>query len=72
MRRNILPGLAMGMLSAAAIAVDLPPLKIAIGVFQPDKEKNDSTYRAITQYLSQELGREIQLRTVDTWEGLAK
>jgi phosphonate transport system substrate-binding protein len=56
----------------AANAADLSPLKFGVGMFQPDKEKNDATYRPLAQYLSQKLGREVQLRTVDTWEGLAK
>ena len=47
------------------------PLQFGVGLFQPDKEKNDATYRPLTDYLSQQLGRKIVLRTVDTWEGLA-
>jgi phosphonate transport system substrate-binding protein len=47
-------------------------LRLGIGLFQPDKEKNDATYRPLADYLSQKLGRKVQLRTVDSWEGLAK
>lgn len=47
-------------------------LRLGVGLFQPDKEKNDATYRPLTDYLSQKLGRKVQLRTVDSWEGLAK
>ena len=47
-------------------------LKLGVGLFQPDKEKNDATYRPLAQHLSQRLGRPASLRTVDTWEGLAK
>jgi phosphonate transport system substrate-binding protein len=41
-------------------------------MFQPDREKNDATYRPLAQHLSQRLGRPVELRTVDSWEGLAK
>ncbi|MCA3174115.1 MAG: phosphate/phosphite/phosphonate ABC transporter substrate-binding protein, partial [Burkholderiales bacterium] len=34
--------------------------------------KNDATYRPLAQYLATRLGRPVQLRTVDSWEGLAK
>ncbi len=47
-------------------------LNLGVGLFQPDKEKNDATYRPLAAYLSKALGREVKLRTVDTWEGLAK
>lgn len=49
-----------------------PPLRFGVGLFQPDKDKNDATYRPLADYLSRKLGREVQLRTVDSWEGLAK
>ncbi|MEO7940805.1 MAG: phosphate/phosphite/phosphonate ABC transporter substrate-binding protein [Burkholderiaceae bacterium] len=48
------------------------PLKFGVGMFQPDREKNDATYRPLAQHLSQRLGRPVELRTVDSWEGLAK
>lgn len=48
------------------------PLRLGVGLFQPDKEKNDATYRPLAQYLSERLKRPVELRTVDTWEGLAK
>lgn len=47
-------------------------LKLGVGLFQPDREKNDATYRPLAQHLSLRLGRPVQLRTVDSWEGLAK
>ena len=56
----------------AASAAELPPLKFGVGLFQPDREKNDATYRPLAQFLAAKLGRKIELRTVDTWEGLAK
>lgn len=48
------------------------PLRLGVGLFQPDKEKNDATYRPFAEYLAKRLARPVQLRTVDTWEGLAK
>lgn len=48
------------------------PLKLGVGLFQPDREKNDATYRPLAQHLTARLGRPVQLRTVDTWEGLAQ
>ena len=55
-----------------ATAAELPPLKFGVGLFQPDREKNDATYRPLAQFLAARLGRKVELRTVDTWEGLAK
>ena len=51
---------------------DNTPLKLGVGLFQPDKDKNDATYRPLADYLSAKLNRKIELRTVDSWEGLAK
>jgi phosphonate transport system substrate-binding protein len=48
------------------------PLEFGVGLFQPDREKNDATYQPLADYLAQSLGRPVRLRTVDTWEGLAK
>ena len=48
------------------------PLKFGVGMFQPDREKNDATYRPLAAHLAQRLGRPVELRTVDSWEGLAK
>ncbi|MFN7205064.1 MAG: phosphate/phosphite/phosphonate ABC transporter substrate-binding protein [Burkholderiales bacterium] len=66
-------------LAALLIALCLAPvqaqdtaLKLGVGMFQPDREKNDATYRPLAQYLASRLGRPVQLRTVDSWEGLAK
>lgn len=66
------------LLSAAACTVNpsqsvaAEPLNLGVGMFQPDKEKNDATYKPLAEYLAKALGREVRLRTVDTWEGLAK
>ena len=63
--------LAGVLLSPNAVAQG-KPLVFGVGMFQPDREKNDATYRPLAQHLSQRLGREVRLRTVDSWEGLAK
>jgi phosphonate transport system substrate-binding protein len=62
-----LPGAAL-----AQAALQTGPLKLGVGMFQPDREKNDATYRPLAAYLAQRLGRTVELRTVDSWEGLAK
>ncbi|MBC7501593.1 MAG: phosphate/phosphite/phosphonate ABC transporter substrate-binding protein [Herminiimonas sp.] len=72
MLKKIATLLCASALSLAAHAADLAPLKFGVGLFQPDKEKNDATYRPLARHLAQQLGREVELRTVDTWEGLAK
>jgi len=66
-------------LAALLVALCLAPvqaqdtaLKLGVGMFQPDREKNDATYRPLAQYLATRLSRPVQLRTVDSWEGLAK
>lgn len=59
------------MFATSVMAADAP-LRLGIGLFQPDKEKNDSTYRPLANYLSAKLGRSVEMRTVDSWEGLAK
>ena len=58
--------------SATVFSQTLKPLEFGVGLFQPDKEKNDATYKPLADYLSRQLGREVRLRTVDSWEGLAK
>ena len=63
--------LAMSFFAAVAGAAE-PPLKLGVGLFQPDREKNDATYRPLAEYLSAKLKRPVELRTVDSWEGLAK
>lgn len=61
---------ALTMANAAHAATGV--LQFGVGLFQPDKEKNDATYRPLADYLSRKLGRKVVLRTVDTWEGLAR
>jgi phosphonate transport system substrate-binding protein len=61
------------LLGATPLAVaQAKPLKFGVGLFQPDRERNDATYRPLAEHLSRALGRPVELRTVDTWEGLAK
>ena len=51
-------------LAALLVALCLAPvqaqdtaLKLGVGMFQPDREKNDATYRPLAQYLATRLGR---------------
>ena len=67
----VIVALSLALVTSVAQA-DSGPLKLGVGLFQPDKEKNDATYRPLADYLTAKLGREVQLFTVDTWEGLAK
>jgi phosphonate transport system substrate-binding protein len=68
---RILAAFTLG-LAALSAAAQGTPLKFGVGLFQPDKERNDATYRALAQHLAARLGRSVELRTVDSWEGLAK
>ena len=65
-------GAAVASLAAPAVFAQGTPLKLGVGMFQPDREKNDATYRPLAQHLAARLGRPVELRTVDSWEGLAK
>ena len=70
-RRQLL-ALGAGLAAAPLVGAQGTPLRLGVGLFQPDKEKNDATYRPLANHLAARLGRPVQLRTVDTWEGLAK
>lgn len=75
--RRSATALGLAALFAAPAAVQAQatgggPLKFGVGMFQPDREKNDATYRPLAQHLAERLGRRVELRTVDSWEGLAK
>jgi phosphonate transport system substrate-binding protein len=61
-----------GPVALPARAQNRAPLNLGVGLFQPDREKNDATYRPLAAHLAQRLGRPVVLRTVDSWEGLAK
>jgi phosphonate transport system substrate-binding protein len=71
MRRRSLLGAALAAAARPASA-QAGPLRLGVGLFQPDRERNDATYRPLAQHLSRRLSRPVELRTVDTWEGLAK
>ncbi|HLL11535.1 MAG TPA: phosphate/phosphite/phosphonate ABC transporter substrate-binding protein [Rubrivivax sp.] len=76
-RRDLIAA-ASGVALTTALIANQParaqgsPLNLGVGMFQPDREKNDATYRPLAAHLSQRLGRPVALRTVDSWEGLAK
>ena len=73
-RRRACLGLVglLGLAAAPTHAQQDSPLNFGVGLYQPDKEKNDATYRPLAEHLSKALGRPIKLYTVDSWEGLAK
>jgi phosphonate transport system substrate-binding protein len=64
--------MTLPLTALAQAAAPTSPLTFGVGMFQPDREKNDATYRPLAAHLAQRLGRPVQLRTVDSWEGLAK
>lgn len=68
---NMMVAALFAVLGTLAHAAE-PPLKFGVGLFQPDKDKNDATYRPLAEHLERQLGRKVELRTVDSWEGLAK
>ncbi|MCV2369368.1 phosphate/phosphite/phosphonate ABC transporter substrate-binding protein [Roseateles oligotrophus] len=70
--KPLLAAVGLSLLTLSASAQQLAPLKFGVGLFQPDKERNDATYRPLAQHLAAALGRPVELRTVDSWEGLAK
>jgi len=74
MKQKILSSLAAFSIAvtAAAVAHAAEPLRFGVGLYQPDKEKNDATYRPLAEHIGKQMGREVKLYTVDTWEGLAK
>ncbi|HZF78989.1 MAG TPA: phosphate/phosphite/phosphonate ABC transporter substrate-binding protein [Rubrivivax sp.] len=74
-RRSLVQLAAAALLPQFALAqpaLTIQPLKFGVGMFQPDREKNDATYRPLANHLARRLGRPVSLRTVDSWEGLAK
>ncbi|HRD88738.1 MAG: phosphate/phosphite/phosphonate ABC transporter substrate-binding protein [Candidatus Accumulibacter sp.] len=75
-RRTFLQRLSVTLFLLAGLVAPLhagePPLRFGVGLFQPDREKNDATYRPLAEFLAQRLARPVELRTVDSWEGLAK
>jgi phosphonate transport system substrate-binding protein len=76
-RRQVIALALLSAINWPAAALAQPaaakgPLKFGVGMFQPDREKNDATYRPLAAHLAKRLGRPVELRTVDSWEGLAK
>lgn len=70
--RKFIVSLVLLAASIGATHAQPGPLKFGVGLFQPDKDRNDATYRPLARHLAERLGREVKLYTVDTWEGLAK
>jgi len=64
--------MTLGLAAAGTAHAADDVLRFGVGLYQPDKEKNDATYRPLAEHLSRQLGRPVKLYTVDTWEGLAK
>lgn len=45
------------------------PLVLAVGMFQPTAELNMSTYQPLARYLSEKLGRSVELKVIEGWAG---
>ena len=74
-RRQFITTTAAGLAllgAAPGLRAQTSPLRLGVGLFQPDREKNDATYRPLAEHLATRLGRPVTLRTVDSWEGLAR
>jgi hypothetical protein len=62
-RRSVCALAALASLSVFSSAAPVQaggnssPLKLGVGMFQPDREKNDATYRPLAQHLAQRLER---------------
>ena len=69
---SLFAAMLFSLVSSIAFAQSQKTLELGVGLFQPDKEKNDATYKPLADYLAKKLGQPVRLRTVDTWEGLAK
>ena len=69
---SLFAAMLFSLVSSIAFAQSQKTLELGVGLFQPDKEKNDATYKPLADYLARKLGQPVRLRTVDTWEGLAK
>ena len=69
---SLFAAMLFSLVCSAAFAQSPKTLELGVGLFQPDKEKNDATYKPLADYLARKLGQPVRLRTVDTWEGLAK
>ena len=65
-------GASLSWATLAPVQAAEDVLRFGVGLYQPDKEKNDATYRPLAEHLARQLGRPVKLYTVDTWEGLAK
>ena len=69
---SLFTAMLFSLVCSVAFAQSQKTLELGVGLFQPDKEKNDATYKPLADYLARKLGQPVRLRTVDTWEGLAK
>ena len=69
---SLFTAMLFSLTNSVAFAQSQKTLELGVGLFQPDKEKNDATYKPLADYLARKLGQPVRLRTVDTWEGLAK
>jgi len=68
--KALIGAFSFALVSTPVVAQEV--IQFGVGLYQPDKDKNDATYTPLAQYLEKKLGKPVKLRTVSTWEGLAK
>ena len=56
-RQALLAVSALATLAPTLVRADSPTLRFGVGLYQPDKEKNDATYRPLAEHLARQLGR---------------
>ena len=49
---SLFAAMLFSLVSSIAFAQSLKTLELGVGLFQPDKEKNDATYKPIADYLA--------------------
>ena len=68
--KALIGAFSFALVSTPVVAQEV--IQFGVGLYQPDKDKNDATYTPLAQYLEKKLGKPVKLRTVSSWEGLAK
>lgn len=62
--RMLLAVVGAALIATTPAWADTGELRFGVGLYQPDKEKNDATYRPLAAYLAKRLGRPVKLRAV--------
>lgn len=60
--KALIGAFSFALVSTPALAQEV--IQFGVGLYQPDKDKNDATYTPLAQYLEKKLGKPVKLRTV--------